>query len=151
MLPKQIQGYLSTVSPLLRSGASIAETVGCVLMPGTPRRTVVGGVFACAPWTQEFIRSVEQPRREERPFQQIGKTPPPREKPLLNPSANVVLETYTCTNSELCPHEQKKKEKPNKKPCMYSNLERGSLQLSRYSLRCALVSKSKYFFLTWYK
>ena len=99
------------MSPLLRSGASIAETVGCVQMPGTPRRTVVGGVFACAPWTQEFIRSVEQPKREERPFQQIGKTPPPKEKPLLKPSANVVLETYTCTNSELCPHELKKKRK----------------------------------------
>ena len=43
---KKKRAYLSTVSPLLRSGASIEETVGYVLMPGTPRRTVVGGDFA---------------------------------------------------------------------------------------------------------
>jgi len=43
---KNKRAYLSTVSPLLRSGASIEETVGYVLMPGTPRRTVVGGDFA---------------------------------------------------------------------------------------------------------
>jgi len=46
MLGTKKKGYLSTVSPLLRSGASIEETVGYVLMPGTPRRTVVGGDFA---------------------------------------------------------------------------------------------------------
>ena len=95
MLQKQIQGYLSTVSPLLRSGASIEDTVGYVLMPGTPRRTVVGGVFACAPWTQEFSRSVEHPKRAVRPFQQIGNTPPPKEKPLLKET--IAFVTYIAT------------------------------------------------------
>ena len=70
--------YLSTVSPLLRSGASIRKTVRYVFMPGTLQRTVVGGVFACAPWTQEFSRSVEHPRREGRPFQQVGNTHHPK-------------------------------------------------------------------------
>ena len=81
--PIQRTGYLSTVSPLLRRGASIRDTVGYVFMPGTPRRTLVGGVFAWAPWTQELRRSVEQPSSEFSPFQQIGKMPPPKEKPLL--------------------------------------------------------------------
>ena len=52
-------------------------------MPGTPRRTVVGGVFARGPCTHEFSRSVEHPSRLLRPFQHMGKTPPAREYPLL--------------------------------------------------------------------
>jgi len=75
--------YFSTVSPLFRSGASVTWRVGCVFMPGTPWRTVVGGVLARGPWAHELRRSVEHPSKEWRPFQQIGKTPLARENPLL--------------------------------------------------------------------
>ena len=75
--------YVSTWSTLFIIGASATERLGYVQMPGTPRRTVVGGVLARGPCTHELRRSVEHPSKLVRPFQQIGKTPPAREYPLL--------------------------------------------------------------------
>ena len=122
--------YFSTVSPLFRSGASVTWSVGCVFRPGTPWRTVVGGVLAQGPWAHEFRRSVKQPSKEFRPFQQIGNTALARENPLLgNGSCTFYWEFWTFKNQSQAHAD-----------IHVANLESGSLQFSRKSLRCVLVS-----------